>query len=475
LKAALRIVAILLAGTKPQRWCLGLALGLLVLTPKLSTLVCRCSDAWPSWSTALRFLPVMLLGPALLLGSSMFRRISDLRGTRLIPGSSEKLLLGLILAQAIAAAVMATDAAVPHAHTSMGTARDQSPFTVFELSFAFASLWTLSIYVFSAASRWTPVAFALCLGLLGFGAWLLTALTVGSDPADHAKWSNADSLAMATVAVWTLFSFWFLRRPPPARLSPERASPRSGVDDWLNAFLAGADSPAAVYLGRRAAVSRNTLRLLFVFGLMHVTQVLLICSQYIWPLQHHSAPNFASPALVLPNFVLLIAYVQSRAIARGSRSLWIRGGRTRLELFAASERLSLRSLAFVAGLLFVPAAAEWALLPHRFFDTGEFLYMTLTCAECAPLAAYLGLRNFRGAALDVFIVMLQFAVFVWGFSEFTGDGESPLSAWLHWIVPLLLPGVVLVLRQLVRAQWSRVDWLSCVADKDPGPLFPRSA
>jgi hypothetical protein len=469
------MVGLLMAGTKPQRWCLGLTLALVVLTPWLSGFVCRCSNAWASWVTFLRFAPAMLLGPVLFLGGTTFQKAGDLRTVRLIPGGRASVVQAYFLVHVVLASIMAADVAVSQTFATTGTNHAPGPFTVFEWSFALATSWTLSLYLVGTATRWAPVAFAVYLMLAGIGSGFVITVLDGLDRSGHGAWGSAGLPATGALAAWIAFSVWFLNRPMPLKVFPEPPRARFPLDQRLDAFLAAPGSALDAYLVRRSALSRNTLRFLLIFGIMNASQVVLIASEWLRPLRHHLAPNFASPTMVLPEFAGLIAYIQSRGIARSSRSLWIRGGRSRLELFSTSERLSLRGLALVAGLIFPLAGVEWALLPHRSFDTGQFLYMMLTSAEGAAVATYLGLRNFRGAALDIFMVMLQIAVAAWGLGAFWDDQASVLFVALHWIVPLVIPLALLILRRIVRAQWSRVDWLACKPEKDPGPFFARSA
>jgi hypothetical protein len=165
-------------------------------------------------------------------------------------------------------------------------------------------------------------------------------------------------------------------------------------------------------------------------------------------------------------FSVVTGAFAGRAASR-SRSLWLRRGWSRTELFAEVERAFWRHNAIVSGMLLALMVGIGSYMHLR----GELLAGGLPLlALGTALSTYLGFMITRG--LRWIEIVLGSAVMLTLMTVSLLLGQELVKLWLVFTIEALLLGLVFVLRTVARRRWSRIDWIEC---RPPRTLISRQA
>lgn len=145
-------------------------------------------------------------------------------------------------------------------------------------------------------------------------------------------------------------------------------------------------------------------------------------------------------------------------LARRARTLWLRGGCSREQLFQLSERFSWRALGAVCGPLLSVVIVGWIFVPH---PGSNWIYGLVAILAPGICSLYLGLMNVSGwhpvdVIAAILIVILGCGVPIVDLAHPSGDVTAMMILLL--IVQFL---GALVLRWVARERWQRIDWLIC--------------
>jgi hypothetical protein len=203
-------------------------------------------------------------------------------------------------------------------------------------------------------------------------------------------------------------------------------------------FLVGTARPWAVAAGQGVPIAIATV-LLHVFGL--------------------TAPSLPSPWLFFFTIMSVIAGALAGLAATRSRALWLRARWTRAELFTHIERSFWRYNCYTLGvlLLLLVWSGDVLEMPTRVVAFGMGVL-----ALAAALSTYLGLIvtariGWGDAALAVTTMLALMTAVVYL--------SSPATATATLVaLEIGLAALTLVVRELARRRWSRLDWMLCRGD-----------
>lgn len=449
MKGILQSALIFYSAGKLQRALLGVGLLVMVAGPLILTMSPPSPERLPTFLDLELNLPLMMsLGGTLLIGAITFRATSALRTLWFIPYARLRLAISVLLAEVILTSLVTIYVALLHRATPMLPLSWGSLTDTFIGTLAIMTL--LVLWVFFVVSdvpwvRWTSM-------ILGF---------VGALLAIQRRWAvrevtgigAADFLALVALTAASLFAVWYLRVKRIAALP----------DVWLSGPVLDAkatDTIAAtrrsamdVYLLGQSSVPRACLGALGFPLLLNAFTVFMFWSQ--------RTPRPDLGGALLPLMILFIGSAGSpfgSNFAQRSRTLWIRSGYTRGELFEMAERLSLRCLAFIGVPLLALSAVEWILLVHNRFD---WRFPLLVASSTAICGVYAGLTNVKRE-------WWNYPVFgVFGLvSCFTAVPDMPLfldarNSSLPFMIPIAQVAAALALRSVAQRRWQRLDWLVC--------------
>lgn len=203
-------------------------------------------------------------------------------------------------------------------------------------------------------------------------------------------------------------------------------------------FLVGTARPWVVAAGQGVPIALATV-LLHVFGL--------------------TAPSLPSPWLFFFTIMSVIAGALAGSAATRSRALWLRARWTRAELFTHIERSFWRYNCYTLGvlLLLLVWSGDVLEMPTRVVAFGMGVL-----ALAAALSTYLGLIvtariGWGDAALAVTTMLALMTAVVYL--------SSPATATATLVaLEIGLAALTLVVRELARRRWCRLDWMLCRGD-----------
>jgi hypothetical protein len=245
------------------------------------------------------------------------------------------------------------------------------------------------------------------------------------------RW-NLEQLAV----VWTIFGALFLAWP---RLKNSWVTRGRGV------------------LGSRAGFSRDTRGREVDLILGTANPWLLIAAQLI-PIALASRVGIDLPSVWL--YFLAIFSTVNGAVAgqaaERSRTLWLRSGWSRSELFAAVEKSFLRHNGIVVVLLL----AVVVLIGARAGFSRTLMTMGLPLVALGTLAStYLGLsltRGLRWAEASIGVTLMLILMMA---SQMLGAPHPKLV--VVTVIEITIAVSVLALRTLAQRSWAAIDWTQC--------------
>jgi hypothetical protein len=146
--------------------------------------------------------------------------------------------------------------------------------------------------------------------------------------------------------------------------------------------------------------------------------------------------------------------------AERSRSLWLRGDWSTVQLFSRVERSFWRHNNYVLGILLIlmVAIGSYSHLPVMLLATGLPLLILGTI-----LSTYLGLMITRGLRWSESLLAIAVMLALMAVAVLAARNSNDLL-----IVIILEAGLALValmLRFVARARWERIDWMQCRTDR----------
>jgi hypothetical protein len=172
--------------------------------------------------------------------------------------------------------------------------------------------------------------------------------------------------------------------------------------------------------------------------------------------------GFYSAAVWL--FYLTIFSTVASAIAgqaaERSRSLWLRGDWSTVQLFSRVERSFWRHNNYVLGILLIlmVAIGSYANLPVMLLATGLPLLILGTI-----LSTYLGLMITRGLRWSESLLAIGVMLALMAVAVLAARNSNDLLIVI--ILEAALALVALILRFVARARWARIDWMQCRTDR----------
>jgi hypothetical protein len=395
-------------------------------------------------------LPAAFLGVALMVitpvlaGGVFLRLIVAPRATRLLPNARPRLLFGTFGVVLVAVLLW------------VGTywlVFQQAPLEYRPKATAYVMMFLLTL---SFATQCTIAQFIAARGPV----WLLLSLTLWQMPylvvrllrlPDASQLQAGPIMAGGIVLAWLAFGIWFVRVR------------RIGRAGWTGggAVAGTGNLPATRPLAMRKRTREQALErdILGLASPLKIATVWLVCAgllvgvQLLSALGHGNREAIVSMVLCTLSFCAVVIGAVVNQIATRSRGLWLVGQRSRAELFAWCERRMLRTALAVALPFVLLAALVWLLLPPRPVLPPVYLL----CAMLAPgaTAAWYGLAQIRSnVVFDIAGGVLMFTGWLFGLAVplFKGSTEP------RWGVFIAQLALVVVLREIARRRWRRVDW-----------------
>jgi hypothetical protein len=423
-----------------QRLCTVVGLGVLAGLGSLLYGGSGFGLACMAWGCLIGF------APATVMGGACLRAVSASRQVGLAPHGRARLLFAAVAVMALIGSLLLllqflfSLGEIPAYRMGVSGYRG-----LFYATFATATWWTLASF-FASRSPLGMLA-VLVVSLVIFFA--MDKLGLGT-PA--AQWNKPWGLALPLL-LWTGFGTWFLRArriAPPGWLLPGGQSVLAAVAT-TDATATGLSQRAALerLLLGGSTVPRLLLQWLLGVGLLLFLLMLMARDED----QAMIVAHMAFAGLVLCSAIVAI---QSAAIARRARALWLPSGFSRSQLFAFAERKLLEFALGVVLMFTLFLLLLWNTQPVR-------PTMSLAQAVSAVLAPSLllvsdalsrprdWLRYLRWPA-----VMSLCVVISWNLLQIPDRGiwQSASQGWT-WIVAALLIGVAL--RELARRRWQMAD------------------
>jgi hypothetical protein len=427
--------------------------------PLLLSVLKTGAGAMPSWWPLLDFLSVNCLAYALALGGLALRAAAASHMMSLIPHARLRLAVAALLAVILAAALVTMNAAFTHHAALWYLPPWGSPSETFGGTLSLATLCVL----------WTV---GVAGGLMWFRLGLVVATLSGFPlfAIYHRQLSHALGLSAAAIfAVVALvsavcFTVWYLRA---RRIAPP--SLNSLPVDRVGIFgprpkevLHTTTSRAAnIYLLGHPSVTRACVAWLVVLGCGNLA------------LQYAVA---RAGRVIVPDwsisFVMTLAVVSATGayfanqVVHRSRTLWIRAGLSRRELFETVEKLSLSCLGLIGGLTLAISAAMWLKSSEA-----TALYLTLLVVSTSLCCVYCSLLDVRRESP----LQLQMpGLYTLAALVLAPDARffpfPPDSPW-EFLAPAAEIVAALILRSMARARWQQIDWMICKPARHPFRLL----
>jgi hypothetical protein len=267
-----------------------------------------------------------------------------------------------------------------------------------------------------------------------------------------AQWNKPWGLALPLL-LWVLFGTWFLRTRrivPPGWLLPGGQSVLAAVAT-SDATVAGLSQRAAL---ERLLLGGSTVPRILLQWLLGVGLLLFLLT--MMGRDEDQALIVAHVAFAGMVLCPVIVTIQSAAIARRARALWLPSGYSRSQLFAFAER---KLLEFALGMVVMFALfllLLWYTQPAR-------PAMTLAQALCTVLAPSVLLASDALSRPQGWLRFLRWPVVMylclvisWSLLQIPDRGiwNGASQGWT-WIAAALLIGVAL--RELARRRWRKAD------------------
>jgi len=330
-----------------QRWCTVLGIG--VIAGAGSVLL---GGSWSGWDVIAWGGLIGFLLPALLGGAS-WRALSASRQVSMAPRGRVQLLFA---AMGVAIAIALLWLLYYYLYYA-GTAPRYRPFAnrhLFVAVFAAATWWGIASFI---ASR-SPLAMLLVLVFSISSFFVMDRLDPGAPASQlNQRWGIAYPLAL-----WAAFGTWYLRArriAPPGWLLPGGQSVLAAVSS-AEARVGGLSQRAALerLLLGGTSVPRLLVQWLLVGGLL-LSLLMVIARQGMG--EALIVAHMAFGGLILGPAIVA---VQSAAIARRARVLWLPSGYSRDQLFTFTGRTLLKyalgmALLFAAFLLMLWFTQPW--------------------------------------------------------------------------------------------------------------------
>ena len=453
----LRAAWLFVAGTRFQRALLAAVPVLQCLGLLWYRLDPPCRRCLPLGPVVLDSLSTMSLAGSLLMGGVMFRAMAAPRMLRLIPCARLQLLSGVVLSLSLLTGLMTCYAVLcrefaPGLHVPSG-----SVLGTYCGALELTALWVVWGFLLFGRSVWLR-------WLLIIGAFP-GVLVLGMQYRDIAGALDVGvTTEFAVIAAVTVLPFvaWYLRAPLIAFPDLVLTDPNQLVVFRPRSVQAVGKSAATatnVYLLGQTSVPRACWLWAFCSAATNLVVVL-----YLLKFRPHIEPSYAFPLVLSTVFGCGIAF--STQIVRRARTLWIRSGSTRRELFNRVEKLSLGCFAFTGIPSLVIGSAE---LTHLGFDRAAYLLLlTTSTGLCCVYGALLNVRRQSVAAdpLSIALVCVTWLFLLPDSPHFLFEESGP------WALqgPLAELLAVPLLRAIAVNRWQRIDWLIC---KLPKTAFQR--
>jgi hypothetical protein len=312
---------------------------------------------------------------------------------------------------------------------------------MFALTANFGTLCAIALFIASRSPLWTLVM------LLAWQAPGLLLHALGVEDASRLL-GGPVSLAASGV-VWVIFGFWFLR----ARRIHASAWRRR--DETAEAATVATASAPAGSVSREQAMSRWVLANAtpVQLGLQCLGGCLVLLALQ-WALGRESGVRPLQSMMfgMLSAATLIMGGVGS-SMARRSRTLWLAGGRNRLELHAWIERQMLRVALAVGCAVLAAALGIWLLLTPRPALPAIYLFPAMVVPGLC--AAWLGLmqhhqRSFFDALAGIALGASVFYSLVRPL--YMGSAEAPWGALGAQVA------LAVLLREVAFVRWRGADW-----------------
>jgi len=432
MKGALRVAALLFGALPVQKWLLGIGAVLIVLGFFLSA---------ESFAVLALLGVVFPLVPSLFAGGLLLRQFVAPRSMRLIPHVREQVLGGLVLF-----ALVITTAATLALGNIMSAPADLLPL-----------IW---LRVATLASILLLSQFLLVSSTAGAALWLVMFIGFMEATASASVRKLLESLAGSpmtllaiTLVAWVGFAFWFLRAPAlkgptdgivqANRVTRVSATPATAI----RTFLFGNPSVLNPFMGGFLCAAFITLVWASIFVLLH---------------QSLHFGDAVVRAMGAAMGIGTYAGLGGWTVARRSRSLWLRGGLDRVELFRLCEAQAWKSFAATSVSVVLLLAIAWMLDPSVGVRYAVLLAFYLCAGVCL---VYWGLMHVRGwRALDTVSGIVLFLVWLMSFAT------AQIALKTLWLMPVLIAvmlGAAVVLRLVAMHRWQRIDWLVCKLPRYP--------
>jgi hypothetical protein len=452
-----------------QRWFFALAMLSLAARLLFLRIPCGCSRPTSFWYF-LSVLPLIgFAGVSLMSSAALFRTVSSLRSVYLIPLSRRRLIVGLLLAQLLVAALV-TLLVVALRASPVGALDSGSARGTFEYVFGVATLVIVALQVIAGPSR---VASVIAGALL---LTLLARLDVFMQP-EIAGLPTADVLTLLALASWAAYAAWYCHTGPigpvasvwrarRARLAPSRAT---------RAIATRAAAIDAYLLGQATLWIACRKQAALWMSYIAMTGIVMSLSPFLFThLRQRPLLDFSPISALLLMATAVVGNLIAGGIARRSRSLWLRSGDSRRDLFAIAERLGWRALALVGVPFLLAAALVWRFLPHL---PTHAVYPLVVYLTLAPCGVYCGLLNFTRTSDLRFLALLLIAQGGVIAAVLHEDARGlPVGGvqWSFWALPLALGLLAVVLRRRAERRWLTIDWLRYRAPR-PSSMGLRAA
>ena len=428
--------------------------------PLLFAVMKHEADAMFSWRPLLDFLSINCLAYALVLGGLALRAAAASRMMSLIPHARLRLAVAALLAVMLAAALVTMNAVLTHNAARWYLAPWGSPSETFGGTLSLATLcvlWTVGVAGGNVWFRLGLVAATLC-GLPLFAIY-------------HRQLSHALGLGAAAIfevvalVSAVCFTVWYLRArriaPPSLNSLPVD---RVGIfgprpKEILHTTTSRATT---IYLLGQPSATRACLPWLVVLG----------CGNLVF---QYAVARTLGGTLVPDwgtSFVLTLAVVSATAayfanqVVHRSRTLWIRAGLSRRELFGTVEKLSLSCLGLSGGLTLAISAAAWLKSSE-----GTAVYLILLVVSTSLCCVYGSLLDVRRESP----LQLQMpGLYTLAVLVLAPDARffpfPPNSPW-EFLAPAAEIVGALILRSMASARWQQIDWMICKPARHPFRLL----
>ena len=432
MKGALRVAALLFGALPIQKWLLCIGVLLIVLGFFLSA---------QSFGVLALLGVIFPLVPSLFAGGLLLRHFVAPRSVRLIPHAREQVLGGMVLF-----ALAITTAVTLALGNLMSTPADLLPLMWLRVA-TLASLLLLSQFLLVSSTAGAGLWLVMFIGFME----ATTSASVRKLLESIA--GSPGSLVAITLVAWVGFTLWFLRAPTlkgptdgivqAARVTRVSATPETAI----RTFLFGNPSVLNQFMGGFLCAAFITLVWGSVFVLLH------------------ESPHFADAVVRAMGAAMGIgtyAGLGGWMVARRSRSLWLRGGLGRMELFRLCEAQAWKSFGATSVSILLLLAIAWLLDP----SVGIRYAVLLAFYFCAGIClVYWGLMHVRGwRALDMASGVVLFLVWIMSFVT------AQIVLKTLWLMPVLIAamlGAAVVLRLVAIHRWQRIDWLVCELPRYP--------